>query len=273
MKDMMNLAELIDSPADALVLLSTTVGIVGLLLFPFFKQARSTAIKIFAGILVTGIGFAANNAFVYALTLFVVATLVTELEFLEKLAALAWGRKEYWKYLLNKAPPEVMEQKAREEALELEEEARPLEIRRSFMDDALVFERSVFNALHKHKLFPHQKVKTELSLSGKGTRYLIDAIVEGPKGVYVIEVKASDSRRVLQRGMIQLRSYASMFKNYLNERGKKLPVTPLLVVPSSSTAPDIIEGIGIVKFERQKEDFINLDEVLSKLHDHESSEE
>lgn len=52
------------------------------------RSERGTGIKLLGAIFVTGLCFAANNWSAYLLGIFIVATLVTELEFLEKLAAI-----------------------------------------------------------------------------------------------------------------------------------------------------------------------------------------
>ena len=52
----------------------------------------------FLGVLfILSLAFAANNAFVYIISIIIIATLVTELQFLEMLIALIWNRPEYVK--------------------------------------------------------------------------------------------------------------------------------------------------------------------------------
>ena len=64
------------------------------------------------------LAFAANNVWTYALSIFIVATLVTELQFLEKLAAMFTNRDKYWDYLAQKSTPEQAQQKAAFEAVQ-----------------------------------------------------------------------------------------------------------------------------------------------------------
>ncbi|MCH8067632.1 MAG: hypothetical protein IIC69_03540 [Nanoarchaeota archaeon] len=52
----------------------------------------------FLGVMfVLALSFTANNIFVYVISIFIIATLVTELQFLEMLIALIWDRPEYVK--------------------------------------------------------------------------------------------------------------------------------------------------------------------------------
>lgn len=56
----------------------------------------------FLGVLfIVTISFAADNPFVYVIAIIIIATLVTELQFLEMLIALIWNRPEYVKGRMN----------------------------------------------------------------------------------------------------------------------------------------------------------------------------
>lgn len=79
---------------------------------------KSSNIKLIGSGLVLALAFAANNVWTYGLSIFIVATLVTELQFLEKLAALFTNRDKYWDYLAQHSTPRQSEDKARIEAIE-----------------------------------------------------------------------------------------------------------------------------------------------------------
>ena len=83
----------------------TAIALLFLLLVNFYLKKIDQREKYFPQIIGTlfiiCIAFAANNTFIYALSIIIVATLVTELEFLEKLMALIWNRPEYWKYQIE----------------------------------------------------------------------------------------------------------------------------------------------------------------------------
>ncbi|MFP3369231.1 hypothetical protein [Pseudomonas sp. SIMBA_068] len=87
-----------------------------MLLFSHQEQNRASVVKLIGSALVLALAFAANNAFTYGLAIFIVATLVTDLDFLEKLAALFWNRDKYWEYQLQKQTIADAEDKAAKEA-------------------------------------------------------------------------------------------------------------------------------------------------------------
>jgi hypothetical protein len=107
---------------DASAVLAQILGIAGLvwmLFFSFCEKNRSSIVKLIGSALVLALAFAANNAFTYGLAIFIVATLVTDLDFLEKLAAFFWNRDKYWEYQLKKQSPDAAEAKAAKEANEI----------------------------------------------------------------------------------------------------------------------------------------------------------
>lgn len=91
-------------------------GLVWMLVFSHHEKDRNSVVKLIGSALVLALAFAANNAFTYGLAIFIVATLVTDLDFLEKLAALFWNRDKYWEYQLQKQTRADAEAKAAKEA-------------------------------------------------------------------------------------------------------------------------------------------------------------
>lgn len=119
-----NWALQINSAASAL---AVAFGIVALLctLVLMIVIRASGSVKLLGSLMVLAMAFASNNGFVYALSIFIVATLVTDLDFLEKLAAMAWNRDKYWDYRAGKASPEAVHARVTEDAAkELAEEAQ-----------------------------------------------------------------------------------------------------------------------------------------------------
>ncbi|MGO4475510.1 hypothetical protein AB4Z32_04565 [Massilia sp. 2TAF26] len=99
--------------------LSAAFAIVALVIatiFVFFRSTITTSVKLLGSIMVLALAFAAHNAAVYALGIFIIATLVTDLDFLEKLAAIFWNRDKYWEYRLGTASPAQVAAKVATEA-------------------------------------------------------------------------------------------------------------------------------------------------------------
>ena len=92
-----------NSAATALATLNAVSALLITILLIFWPRPHTSAIKLLGSLMVLTLAFSSNNAGVYALAIFIVATLVTELDFLEKLAAIFWNREKYWEYRLKKA--------------------------------------------------------------------------------------------------------------------------------------------------------------------------
>ena len=59
----------------------------------------SLSVKLLGRRMVISLSFGANHPIIYELGIFIIATLITELHFIEKLGALIWRRKEHHQYL------------------------------------------------------------------------------------------------------------------------------------------------------------------------------
>lgn len=79
----------------------------------------------FLGVLfIVSLSFAANNPFVYVISVIIIATLVTELQFLEMLIALIWNRPEYIKGKLETLNKQQGETESEDKLEKLEKLAR-----------------------------------------------------------------------------------------------------------------------------------------------------
>ena len=70
------------------------------------------ATRLGAIFLITSLALYSNNAAVYFATVFILASAVTELAFLEKLAAIIRVSKEYFDYMKSQIPIEEAKEKA-----------------------------------------------------------------------------------------------------------------------------------------------------------------
>ncbi|MEZ1420671.1 hypothetical protein QVM55_12660 [Pseudomonas monteilii] len=101
-------------------IMSQIFGLAGLAWMILYAALHvdSAKVKLIGSGLVLSLAFAANNVWTYGLSIFIVATLVTELQFLEKLAAMFTNRDKYWEYLSQQSTPQQTVQKAVLEAME-----------------------------------------------------------------------------------------------------------------------------------------------------------
>ncbi|MCQ9426714.1 hypothetical protein NRB16_24645 [Pseudomonas sp. LJDD11] len=111
----------IDNVAAFMALLLGCVGLVWMMMYSL-QSSDASRIKLIGSGLVLSLAFAANNVWTYSLSIFIVATLVTELQFLEKLAALFTNRDKYWEYLARQSTPDQVKSSAILEALNTQTE-------------------------------------------------------------------------------------------------------------------------------------------------------
>ncbi|MFV8603855.1 hypothetical protein ACNRDG_05980 [Ralstonia pseudosolanacearum] len=84
------------------------------------SSVRSHAIRLAALLLVSGIALFSNQAWNYFAAIFIVATAVTELDFLQNLAAIIRGNSDYFKYKIESQSSEQVEAKLKQQQVDLE---------------------------------------------------------------------------------------------------------------------------------------------------------
>lgn len=268
--------------------IASLFAIVGLVtgIVLMYKSDRKLVTQLLGAILVVSISFSSDNDVVYIISVFVIATLVTELQFLEKIAALIWNRKEYWEYLTGKASKEDIEEKTRsevDEQLEKEsiagadevesveeveeppagitdtEEPSPIMDRIQLVQQALQFERAVLSSLNRGNIpFSHKSFLNELRISGSGRDVIIDGVIETKDVHYLIEVKNVIRPSDLINTVHQIESYKTTYENYLRERNISVAVQPLIIVPEEANTPTIFRGVPIAKYNSSTKEFFNL---------------
>jgi hypothetical protein len=255
------------------------------------SRSLPLATKLLGSLFALSITFAANHWAVYAVGLFVVATLVTELQFLEKIAAIIWNRKEYWRHL-EKASKAAIEEKRTAEILEdlgpstgsdlkprlpREEASRArdfaVEAQPGFsrlVDLSRKFEAEVVHALKTGKApFPVTSVETQMSVSLKVGERVIDAIAINDKFHFMIEIRYQSAGKRLFVAAMQAMALSQYYREYLAERQVQAYVAPLLIIPSGPGAPTgQLMGTLVLQFDSLTQQFVGNDEfndLLKKL--------
>jgi hypothetical protein len=231
-------------------LLSSISFAIGVLLAPFAFEGKDTAInrRRFCGaFLLLSVTFESSNAGMYALTIFIIATLITELNFLSSLAAIFWNRS--WAFQRPASEAEItakLEQEAAENAedtkieietpsarkenytaFEFAESDSPNKLgayisdkrekksssQRQSIAHGLAFEQDVFTALERANLFEDIQGETALTTNANPGAPLavVDAIGMLSNTRYVIEVK--QYVRNLEQVVAQIRFAMTALKN------------------------------------------------------------
>ncbi|WP_340104559.1 NERD domain-containing protein [Rhodohalobacter sp. 8-1] len=253
------------------------VALLMTLLLSYFHK-RDLPVKLLGSLMVLSIMFGANNAWIYAIGVFIVATLVTELQFLEKLAALAWNRKEYWQYLSQASDEEIKAkyiEDAQEEVTKIEsaydnKPESPLDksTRKigKLIEEAHAFENNVLKALESKKfsLFLTSNFSKHIKLNAGSRTIIIDAIAMSRERHFLIEIKHYKNEHSITHATYKIKSTANEYNKYLQERGKNLVVTPVLVVPQI-TNETVVEEIPILRFDNDSKTFTNIQDFTSIL--------
>ena len=269
----------IDSASSLLATVSLVIALLMALLAAAIPRPWGHTIKLLGSIAVIGLSMAANSAFVYGIGVFVVATLVTDLDFLEKLAAIAWNRKEYWRYLIDRASPKEVEDKRAAEALEdqadqtighspaLAPAAEGKQERLEGVDYARDFEQRVVDAL-RGGVPPFGSGNLDVAVRVHSSRVsqrrivrILDAVLRFGETHFVIEIKAYRHRSGLRNAIDQIHAVTSTYRAALAERGESPEVRPILVVPALMEVETMVDGIVVMRFDIEASQFVNATEA------------
>jgi hypothetical protein len=249
------------------------LGVVMLVICVFLKRT-DLAVKLTGTSLVLALAFASGSALTYAIGMFVVATLVTELEFLEKIAAIFWRSEPYFRYRLAIATNQDRQEKlTREVEADLTgrgSEARTVEAMpasaevsrrvREGLLEASKFEGAVSRAIASGKppFTGVGRLRRDIRIETNSFRGVIDFIYALPWAHYVVEAK--NVAHVSQTNAHAVAHYADMYHAYLAERGSTTPVIPVLIVPVTATVPErFLTSVFVVRFDG--ENFVDATEL------------
>jgi hypothetical protein len=244
----------------------------------------SLSIKLLGSLMVIALSFGANHPIIYGLSIFIIAALITELHFIEKLGALLWRRKEHHQYLLQKATADEVDNKRKVE-LHIKEEKTPNETQslygqhepwdiynkpsdpnRLLMEEAHQFHVAVHRALQSGKgPFGTHELKEEITISDRFSQLTMDALIVSPYHHYVVEIRYFRFRDELKLALPEVEQMALAYRNYLIERHNRNNVTPVLIVPRHLNVPNVFLGTLILRYDLQADQFHNEDRAIKIL--------
>jgi len=262
---------------NIILLLGSMFCVLGLFLAIIYIIARrhtDLPIKFIGSFFILALCFFAKNAWTYGAGIFIIATLVTELEFLEKLAAIFWGRKEYFDYLMRKASKEEIKEKIEEEYLKSQPSAyekKDMEkIKKdkiNYINESLRFELEVLDAItikEKGGFLPKHHLKKDVSVKAADNKAIFDAIADYDKYYFIIEVRNSTNLNLLSRAARELHVNSYVFERYLYDTKRRGEVRLLLICPAT-VAVDGIDGIPLLQYDKIQKKFLNGDKTFRRL--------
>lgn len=219
----------------------------------FAKDARTLVLKIFASLLIITLSLLANNWAVYLAAVFITATLITELNFLENIAAIITNR-EWWK--IEKATKEEIKEKAKNELPKTQQTQQTIQ-------QTVVEENKILKKLADSQLFDKKNFQIGLALeSPPGDKFIFDALASTSTTDYVIEI--SNYKNVPGTiGKIAELKYALSIYNTaaLKDRAIKEIKGVMITYLSSTTTLPPEPKIFYLKYNSEKESFDNLSEL------------
>ena len=217
--------------------LSLIIAVVYLL----HKEDRGGIGKVLGSFLVVSLAFFANNAAVYALCIFIIATFITRLDFLENLAAIFWGRREFWEYRIaaRGITTEESEAKIREEILVEPELTKEFGQPPEGITKALEAKKEVINAFISYGFFQEDQITPEVRVEyGRGKRYLLDAVAHGTHTDYLIEIKLGHLESTTYDAVRKIDSCIDVYKEMIRRRGVEIDVKGIVVRPATTSERD-----------------------------------
>jgi hypothetical protein len=244
---------LLKNITDLIASISFVIGIVFFIVAAFEKNSFRINLKIAGAFLVASISFFVNNAGIHALAIFIIATFITKLDFLENLAAIFWGRKEFWDYrksTLSPASDDEIEKKTTDVTNDNEDNLNPHQ-----------FEIQALNDLERSEIFkePIQKnVKLEIEQSEVKRKVIFDGLVVLSSSISVIiEVKTNFNLNANHALITSRIDYLNT--HYLNKHTKRT-VLGIIILPSDQADGNFIAtNAAVLRYNYQTRSFDNGD--------------
>ncbi len=238
---------------------------------------RPLEIKLLGSVMVIALAYGADHPIIYGFAVFVVAALITDLHFVEKLGALFGKRKPHFQYLLQPATQEEITTKLESKFQQNEDKEKwhpdaflyqdrrwklspegNVITKETFLAEAIQFHNAVHRALNDGKgPFAVRELKENVTLSDRFSQLTYDVIVVSPYHHYMVEVRYLQARDDLKKNLPEVERMVMAYRGYLAERNDRAGVTPIVVVPRTVNVSNVFLGMLVLKFDLQTHQFYN----------------
>ena len=246
------------------------VGLILVLYTILKKEEQELATKLIGVSFVVGLAFTANDVTIYGLAIFIVATIITKLDFLENLAAIFWKNDGYWKYRIafSKASDEELRNKATNELVDIESSERQKPITGEQVNRILHTEQAILNqlVLGGSGLFVPHHLRPNLKLQFGDKKTVVDALASGPNSDYIVEIKALNkstfSKGTFMHWLHQLQGSMDLYRNINRRKGIEINIRGLLIIPNDPSLPDSFDqDISVLKYDLATNEFVNREQI------------
>lgn len=210
MENILNLICRNNNTALTMITFSSFIFAALFLFIALFKvELRNLGLKIFASFLIVTIASLANNWIVYLTSALVVATLITELNFLENITAIITNR-EWWK--IDKASKQEINQQTR---IELPRSKQTPQV----VQQTILADQEILKSFFNIGLFDKKDIMTGLAITGPNKqKFIFDAIASKGNTDYIIEVTHTSSPLEALLKLQRLKLGMSLYTLALNSR-------------------------------------------------------
>jgi len=238
------------------------------------NETNSNVHRVAGALLVCSMTFLIHSPYIYFLSIFIIATFITKLDFLENLAAIFKGNKEFWDYrkksIESKASQRETVKKLEEDRDEILQFDNNYINSSSDVSDRLnaikEFERMAINKLRTVELFSNSNFRNNVKISFQnGFKLLIDALIKTNSFDYIVEVKMLINRLGINYALKKLTNYLLVYDKHITFLDKHKFVNGILIVPSNADTNTEFESanIFILKYDMEQDKFTNLDDLRS----------
>lgn len=195
----------------------------------FIPKIRHHSIKLFAIVFITSLAIYSNNWGVYFVSVIIIATLMTELEFLQNIAAIIRGNKHYFDYKKTVLlPREVIEQQNNNKPISKQISTKKEKLKQN---EIFILEQLALEHIEK-KLNSH--INRNIKVYRKNLNMVLDGLIDNDKNYpdKVFEVKLIQSNRSLQDLIYSGRNLINMlYLKYANITGKQPEIHLIVIIP------------------------------------------
>ncbi len=232
---------------DYVALASFAAGTIFLVISTLKNGLSAQTLKIFATFTILALAFEANTNIVYFFSLLIIATLVTELSFIENITALLTNR-EWWK--VEKASKRDLKEKAIVDSA--------LATNAKGVAQTVTEESHIIKYLGKSVPWTSYK-QGVVFLSSQNDKVIFDAIGSTETEDYVIEVATSESSPSIS----QLKDRMIIFGLVRGKDHMKHPIRGIFITNSPSTQQSHPPHIFYLRYDTKKSVFTNLQDLHS----------
>lgn len=234
--------------ADIMTLISHNLTeiliIAGLLaaVISFFKSVRQHAIKLFVVMFITALAIYSNNWAVYFISVIIIATLITELDFLQNIVAIIRDNKYYFKYRKTIVGKEELESKDKIiKSVMVHNSANSEGLNRN---EIYILEQLALEHIEK-KLGVH--INRNIKVYRNNLNMILDGLIDNDDKYAdkIFEVKLIQSNRSLQELIYKGKSLINtIYLKYANITGKKPEIFLLVITPNKA---DFMTSENVIK--------------------------